>query len=261
MKTPIRKPQMGLNFEKVWAALMELREESKDTDRLIRELREESKDTDQRLKDTDQRLKDTDQQLKDTGRLIRELREESKNTDQQLKDTGRLIRELREESKDTDRLLKETGRLVQETVKSVGGLSNSFGELAEHLVAPNIGEKFNDLGYHFKGIAENQKIKNEQGQVIAEIDILLENSSYIVAVEVKSKPRNDDIDNFVRRLEILKKYKDENDDKRKIRGAIAGAVFHDQVKAAVLEAGFYVIEQTGDTVKINVPEGFKPKEW
>jgi hypothetical protein len=205
MEAQTREPQMGLTFEKVWAALMELREESKDTDRLIRELREESKDTDRRLKETD--------------------------------------------------------RLVKETSKSIGGLNNSFGELAEHLVAPNIEEKFNALGYHFKGSAENQKIKNEQGQVIAEIDILLENSDYIVAVEVKSKPKDTDIDNFIRRLEVLRKYKDENSDKRKIRGAIAGAVFHDQVKRAVLEAGFYVIEQTGDTVKIDTPDGFKPKEW
>jgi hypothetical protein len=240
MEAQIRDPQMGLTFEKVWAALMELREQSKDTD--------------QRLKGTDQLIRELREESKDTDRLIRELREESKDTD-------RLIRELREESKDTDRRLKETDRLVRETSKSIGGLNNSLGELAEHLVAPNIKEKFNALGYHFKGIAENQRIENEQGQVIAEIDILLENSDYIVAVEVKSKPKNADIDNFVRRLEILRKYKDENSDKRRIRGAIAGAVFHAPVKSAILEAGFYIIEQTGDTVMINVPEGFKPKEW
>jgi hypothetical protein len=205
MEAQIHDPQMGLTFEKVWAALMELREESKETDRLIRE--------------------------------------------------------LREGSKETDRQLKDTARLVKETSQSIGGLNNSLGELAEHLVAPNIKEKFNALGYHFKGIAENHRIENEQGQIIAEIDILLENSEYIVAVEVKSKPKNADIENFVRRLEILRKYKDENNDKRKIRGAIAGAVFHDSIKSTTLKAGFYIVEQTGDTVAINVPEGFNPKEW
>jgi Holliday junction resolvase-like predicted endonuclease len=151
--------------------------------------------------------------------------------------------------------------VVKETSRSIGGLNNSFGELAEHLVAPNIKEKFNALGYHFKGIAENQRITNEQEQTIAEIDILLENSDYIVAVEVKSRPKNADIDNFARRLDVLRKYKDETHDKRRIRGAIAGAVFYEPVKKSVLEAGFYVVEQTGDTVKINVPGGFKPKEW
>jgi hypothetical protein len=35
----------------------------------------------------------------------------------------------------------------------------------------------------------------------------------------------------------------------------------DGVKAAVLKAGLYVITQTGDTVKIDVPEGFTPKTW
>jgi hypothetical protein len=25
--------------------------------------------------------------------------------------------------------------------------------------------------------------------------------------------------------------------------------------------GFYVIEQTGDTVKITIPENFTPREW
>jgi hypothetical protein len=33
------------------------------------------------------------------------------------------------------------------------------------------------------------------------------------------------------------------------------------VKAAALKAGLYVVTQTGDTVKIDIPEGFKPKEW
>ena len=32
-------------------------------------------------------------------------------------------------------------------------------------------------------------------------------------------------------------------------------------KQAVLEAGFYVIEQSGDTMRIDIPEGFVPKEW
>jgi hypothetical protein len=80
-------------------------------------------------------------------------------------------------------------------------------------------------------------------------------------VEVKAQPKDSDIDDFKRRLGVLRKYKDSIPDKRKIRGAIAGTIFEDPVKKATLKAGFYVIEQTGDTVKINVPEGFKPREW
>jgi hypothetical protein len=33
------------------------------------------------------------------------------------------------------------------------------------------------------------------------------------------------------------------------------------VRNYVLKKGFYAIEQSGDTVLINIPEGFKPREW
>jgi hypothetical protein len=35
----------------------------------------------------------------------------------------------------------------------------------------------------------------------------------------------------------------------------------DEVRRYVFNAGFYVIEQTGDTVKIDIPQGFTPREW
>jgi hypothetical protein len=215
---------MGLTFEKVWAALMELQESQRksqqETERLLRESRE------------------------DFNRRMNESREKSEREMQALREAQ-----------------QETARVARETSRSIGGLNNSFGELAEHLVAPGIEEKFNALGYHFKDIAENRKFKNEKGEVIAEIDILLENDDYSVAVEVKSKPKIADIDAFKRRLGVLRKHKDGIPDPRKIHGAIAGAIYENKVKKAVLEAGFYVVEQSGDTLKINVPEGFKPKEW
>jgi hypothetical protein len=38
---------------------------------------------------------------------------------------------------------------------------------------------------------------------------------------------------------------------------IAGAVFPMEMK----EAALYVIEQSGDTMKINIPKGFQPRDW
>jgi hypothetical protein len=48
------EPQMGLNFEQVWAALMELREAQKET---ARQLKESSVDFDRRMKETDKEIK------------------------------------------------------------------------------------------------------------------------------------------------------------------------------------------------------------
>jgi hypothetical protein len=82
-----------------------------------------------------------------------------------------------------------------------------------------------------------------------------------VAVEVKSRPKEDDITKHIRRLETLRQYMDKHHDSRVIRGAMAGAVFPERVKEAAIEAGLYVIVQTGDTMQIETPQGFAPGEW
>jgi hypothetical protein len=162
--------------------------------------------------------------------------------------------------RETGRRMQETDNEIKELKKQIGKLGNRFGELVEHLVAPNIAEKFNALGYHFEGYASDTWFK-ENGRVIAEIDILLENSDFIVAVEVKSKPLADDVKEHITRLENLRRYKDRHHDSRKIHGAIAGAIMPAGVREYARRTGFYVIEQTGDTVSIEIPEGFKPREW
>jgi hypothetical protein len=131
------------------------------------------------------------------------------------------------------------------------------------LVAPNIVQKFNALGFHFDDISGMRQFIHDEssGQKIAEFYIILENGDSIVGVEVKSKPSYDDVEDHIRRLRILRLNRDKKNDKRKIYGALAGAIMPDSVKTAAIKAGMYVVTQTGDTVKIDVPEGFVPKTW
>ena len=174
---------------------------------------------------------------------------------EQQKETDRIVKEIAKRQKETDRQMKETS-------ERMGFLNNRFGELAEHLVAPGIAERFNELGYHFDGIAEGgYKIKDAQGKLITEVDILLENGDCIMAVEVKSKPKAKDIEHHIKRLEILREHRRKKNDARAIYGAIAGAVWAMGEKKATIDAGFYVLEQSGDTMKMAVPENFVPKEW
>jgi hypothetical protein len=42
---------------------------------------------------------------------------------------------------------------------------------------------------------------------------------------------------------------------------MAGAIVSPGVRQYALNAGLYVIVQTGDTVKIAVPAGFIPRQW
>jgi hypothetical protein len=179
-------------------------------------------------------------------------------------------RRMQKLSEETDRKLlqvaqqiEKTDRQIKATNIHIGGLDNRFGELAEHLVAPNIAEKFNALGFHFNYMSAKLReiIRDKNKRRSAEIDILLENEESVVGVEVKSKPSQDDVKDHMRRLEKLRSHKDRIGDKRKIYGALAGAIMLDDVKTAILNAGLYAITQSGDTVKIDIPEGFAPKTW
>jgi hypothetical protein len=62
-------------------------------------------------------------------------------------------------------------------------------------------------------------------------------------------------------MEKLRLYADRTGDKRKFLGAVAGAIASEEVKAFAVKSGLFVLEQSGDTVQISVPEGFKPREW
>jgi len=144
----------------------------------------------------------------------------------------------------------------------INELEERFGNIDKDLVLPNIEKKFNELGFHFTRISENLKIK-EPGNpnTSTEVDIVLEDGDVVIAVEVKSKPDNKDVDDHIKRMEVLRRSADKRGDDRKYRGAIAAAIISGDVREYVIKKGFYPIEQSGDTMKISVPEGFTPRDW
>ena len=177
-----------------------------------------------------------------------------------FQETDRKMEETTRKMEETDRLIKENALQMKETDRIIGDLGNRFGELAEHLVAPSIKEKFRALNFYFDHISHDHEI-SDNGRTLAEVDILMENGDIVIAVEVKSKPLERHVDEHVHRMEILRKRADAKNDTRKYQGAIAGAIMSDSVRNYAHRAGFYVIEQTGDTVRINIPEGFKARAW
>jgi ribosomal protein L9 len=108
--TEMKEPEMGLTFEKVWAALLKSGEEF------------------------DRRMQETDRRMQKLG----------EETDLQMKETARQM--------------KETARQMKETDKKLGELGRKFGSVVEHMVAPNLVEKFNALGFNF----QCQQVKRKQ---------------------------------------------------------------------------------------------------
>ena len=216
-----------LTFEKVWSMFQE---------------------TDRKFQETDRKFQETDKKIKESDREWQKTRKKMKQ------ESDREWQEIRKERKETERIVKENAR-------QMGYLNNRFGELAEHLVAPNIMEKFNALNFSFEQMSLDHSIKDTSGRFITEIDILLENNKTVMVVEVKSKPNQNDINEHLKRMEILRERANARNDKRKYFGAIAGAIMKETVREYARKSGFYVIEQNGDTVKIEIPDGFKAREW
>jgi len=180
----------------------------------------------------------------------------SRETDRIVKEVAQIVRENAERQKETERQMKKTHR-------KMGDLYNRFGEMAEHLVAPGIAKRFNERGFHFDSIMPGGiRIVDEQGETKTEIDLMLENGEYIIAIEVKATVRPKDVEHHIRRLEILREHRKKKQDKpKRIQGAIAGAIFGAAEKQAVIEAGFYALEQSGDTMKMVIPNDFVPREF
>jgi hypothetical protein len=74
-----------------------------------------------------------------------------------------------------------------------------------------------------------------------------------MVVEVKTTLRRDDIDDHLERMERVRTYADAHGDKREFLGAMAGAITDKAVKEYALSKGFFVIEPSGEDVKITKP--------
>ncbi|MDR2705057.1 MAG: tektin family protein [Planctomycetaceae bacterium] len=168
-----------------------------------------------------------------------------------------------DERKKTEKEIRKTDKEIRKLSKQMGALGNRFGELAEHMVFPAVVKRFNELGYHFNfEFAGNCKVRDQNDRIIAEVDAYLENGTTIAIVEVKTKPDLNDIDKHIQRIEKIKQNRKEKNELPKILiGAIAGAIFPKEVKESAQQAGLYVLVQSGDTMKLEIPEGFKPREF
>ena len=186
--------------------------------------------------------------------ILREVTEGHKEARLRMQETERIVRETSEQMKKTEEQMKRND-------KKFGELHNRFGELAEHMVAPSIKEKFNALGYTFEEMSSDKRIYDALGNTIAEVDILLENGDTVMAVEVKAKPKDEDVAEHLSLMEVLRRRADSRQDRRRFQGAVAGAIMSDSVRRRIQKNGFYAIEQTGDTVMINIPEGWTPRQW
>jgi hypothetical protein len=183
-----------------------------------------------------------------------EMKQSSAETDRQLK----------EARAETDRQLKETfaemKKIVDRTSRQVGELGGSIGRMTEEMFSAKLWEKFDGI-YNFTQ-GGPRKLRGKNRETIAQVDAFLENGEYAMIVEIKTTLKKDDVDEHLERIETVRRYMDERGDKRKLVGAVAGAVVHDDVCAYAQKHGLYVLAQSGESVVLaEAPSGFKATEW
>jgi hypothetical protein len=164
------------------------------------------------------------------------------------KETEKTLKELQESHKETEKAIRETQR-------NIGGLNNTMGSLVEHIMTPDLPRKFKQFGFTFNRIT-NVKWAVE-GNVYTEIDGLLENGTQAMAVEVKTTLRRKDIDDHLERMNRIRAYANEHGDRREFMGAMAAMIIDNATKTYALSEGLFIIEPSGEDVKIVKPAAQK----
>jgi hypothetical protein len=176
-------------------------------------------------------------------------------------------REIKAMSQAADKRHEETERVLKQLGEHVGGVKNSLGDMAEGLMATDLYEHFAAQGLNFDSSFQNYILKGRRNpttkkrEPLAEVDMLLINGTIAMAVEAKTTMTRGDVDKHVKRIEILRRVPNSLFANRALYGAMAAVKTSRKAQEYALQKGFYVIELTGDTVKLTVPQGFTPKTW
>ena len=166
------------------------------------------------------------------------------------------IRELRDANAELRESQKETDRAIR---KMAGVFSSQWDELVEALVEPGLVQIFQDRGILITQSAQRVEGIDKQGRQI-EVDVLLINGDTVVAIEVKSKCKTDDIEDHEDRMARFKEAFPQYADK-KVLGGIGALIFDSDCHRYAFKRGFFVLKPIEGVAQILNDESFRPKEF
>ena len=197
-------------------------------------------------------FRESEQQRKEYQQISQQAFEHYRQT------AEREMAEMRKQSDRTDQQIAKLTTQVAQTNKQVGGLTSRWGEFLENLIKPAAARLFQEKGIDVHLTALRVTGQDEQGSI--EIDILVENTTEVVAIEVKSHLEVRDVKRFLQTLERFKKAfpKHKND---KLYGAVAGIKIDERVNEYAIQEGLFLIQPVGDSVIIANSHNFQPRTW
>ena len=192
----------------------------------------------------------------------KELAESHKETERvltnKISELSDKIAELSDELSDkitklSDELSDKIAELSDEVNKWIGYSGNSIGSIVELILIPGIKQKINEYGHNFNSLSPRKQYYRKGGKTFAEVDLFLENSDEVMAVEVKTQLSTKEVEYHLKRLELLRKNESESGLKGKtLYSAVAGLHIDSDAREMALSLGMYVVEIIEDSKSVNV---------
>ena len=209
-------------------------------------------EADRRFAESDRRAAEADRRAAEADRLFAESKAEA----------DRLFAESKAEADrratELDQNLTRLEKIAEQTSTEVANLTTRWGQFVENLVEPGVVRLFQDRGIEVQ--ETYRRVKTKRGTVKMEIDILAVDDDVAIAIEVKSRLAQVDVDEFLEKLALFKqafpRYADV-----KLNGAVAGIEIDQGIDRYAYRQGLFVIRQSGETVEIANDEAFRPKVW
>ncbi len=179
----------------------------------------------------------------------------------------RLFRETDAQFKATDARLDkrfaETSAEVAKTVESIrkleGQFSNQWGRLIEALVQPGVLRLFQERGHDVRRLHQRSTVQMNGSTM--EIDIILEDQTEVIPVEVKTTLSVEDVNDFLDDLAVFTDFFPLYRAMR-VYGAVAGLNIPADVARYAYRRGLFVVSITGtNMVKILNDEHFRPRDF
>jgi len=208
------------------------------------------------FRESEQERKEYQRAFEERQRASQQAFEERQRASQQVFEQYRQTTE--QEMAKLSKTIEETNKQIAQTNKQVGGLTSRWGEFVENLIKPAAARLFQEKGIEVHLTALGVTGQDEKGSI--EIDILVENTTEVVAIEVKSHLEVRDVKRFLQTLERFKKAfpKHKND---KLYGAVAGIKIDERVNEYAIQEGLFLIQPAGDSVVIANSHDFQPRTW
>jgi hypothetical protein len=160
---------------------------------------------------------------------------------------------------ETDKRIEKVNRDLS---KKIGELGDTLGRFAEEQVKADLVSKFDQWGIPVKFYTTHAVKRDNDGQFAYEVDILIYNTEYVIAIEVKNQLRKDDIDDHIERMKKLQEFPLPDTKGKILLAGIASMIVGEGLDKYAESKGLFFIKPSGDTIKIaNNKKTFKPREW